>query len=46
MHVQGEMPYCMQHLLELARIGLNPLKSAECTREDDEACEEDPSEEA
>jgi len=33
----------MQHLLEIARVGLDPLKSAECTGEDDEAREEDPS---
>ena len=46
MHVQGEIPYRMQYLLEFARVGLDPLESAECTGKNDEARKKDPSEEA
>ena len=36
----------MQHLLDFARIGLDPLESTKCTGENDEARKEDPSEKA
>ena len=36
----------MQHLLEFARLGLDPLESAECAGENDEARKEGPSEKA
>jgi hypothetical protein len=46
MHAQGDMMYSMQHLINFACRGTVALESGECTGENDEAREEDPSEQA
>jgi len=43
--VHGKILYGMQYFLKSARIDWKLLESAESTGENDEACEEDPSEE-